>query len=236
MALRRTVRTVAFGGALATVVWGVSTAAPRQLPIAAKPGLTAFKDCDDLVTHVRPHAVAVARQYGADAYEESRDPDGDRIRPADPFFRVYGDDAGDQPAPGVESPDAAKFDGDRLLTIGSFAAKPAPVALRVVDVGGPAPVTLGVLALPELSGGGVLVLPGRRALVFGRIDGPGVRSELVLVDAAVAARPRVLRREKVTGGFGSIGLKDGVLRVVFAGRPKALLVPPAPGGSRADSV
>jgi hypothetical protein len=230
---RRFAAAVVAVAASAALVAGIQAAAPRAVAPEPAVGLRAFDGCADLVDYLRPHALVTANEYTARWSE----PAPDRAEALassylpDPLFVTDPDAPGfAAPAPGVEAPDIAKLDGDRLVMIDGS-------TLRVIDASGPRPVPRGALDVPDVAASGLLVLAAHRVLVFGRAAAPrsmpgsmpGMEETdamLVLVDAADAARPVVLRRERITGTVASAGRRDGVVRVVIAGRPAHLLYRP----------
>lgn len=238
MTLRRSLGAAAFAAlAAAALIAGVHSAAPTAVRPEAGVGLRSFADCADLVSYLRPHAVTTARDYAglwSDLAQDREDALISQYMP-DPLFITYPDEPGfTAPPPGVEAPDNAKLDGDRLVMIDRG-------FLRILDVSGPRPALLGALALPD--GGPLLVLPGHRVLVFGRpADQPWTpgREEgdavLLLIDAADPAHPVVIRRERITGTVSSAGLRDGTVRLVIAGRPAHLLYEAPEGQDRDEAI
>lgn len=141
---------------------------------------------------------------------------------------------------GVDEPDVAKIDGTRVVSLTNG-------ILTVVDASGSKPKLAGSLRFPKNQyPTEMFVLDSHRALVLGTsweeqpvYDRPTAADAapagklapgyyrpsqpkvvLTLVDMADAAKPYVVRSEKISGSYISARLTDDTVRMVFTSQPR----------------
>lgn len=254
---RKAVRSAAgTGAALAlilsygSVTGGVGQAAANELP--------QFGDCDEFTAYMRGMAENEVTAYGLGG--------GGPIMYKDAPMTTEGADSRAGAAPsaapvgngptgtnvqerGVDEPDIAKIDGNRVLSLVNG-------KLTVVDASGAKPKLASTFSFPENQyPNELLVLDNHRVMVLGTgyeeqndptMSGdtagkraPGFAPEyyrpsspfvvLTLLDTTNAARPKVVKIEKITGSYISGRLTDGVARVVMTSQPRIAFSSPREG-------
>ena len=118
---------------------------------------------------------------------------------------------------GVDEPDVAKTDGERVVLIDQG-------VLRVFDVTGEEPSEVASLALPAGVEARRLVLVDDRAVLLGTTRGR--KAFLTTVDLTDAATPRLIHTETVRGQVISTRMHEGTVRVVVSSEPHLDFVHP----------
>jgi uncharacterized secreted protein with C-terminal beta-propeller domain len=260
---RKVVRTGAgTGAALAvilsygTVTGGVGRAAADELP--------QFGNCDEFTAYMRGLAENEATAYGigggpvmyknAPQTAEGTAPASDSRAGAVPGAAPVGNGptGTNVQEQGVDEPDIAKIDGNRVLSLVNG-------KLTVVDASGTKPKLASTYSFPEGQyPNELLVLHKHRVMILGTgyeqqsdptVEGgtadtagkraPGVAPEyyrpaspyvvLTMLDLTDATRPRVVRIEKITGSYITARLTDGVARIVLTSQPRIAFSPPREG-------
>ncbi len=155
---------------------------------------------------------------------------------------------------GVDEPDLAKTDGERVVLVDGD-------VLRVVDVTGAEPVEVASLALPVGTRATELLLVDDRAVLLGSrsggwrryddvfVSGPITRrtsyvpprpteptTYVTTVDLSDPAAPAVVHQDQVEGKLVSAREHDGVVRIVIAHTPELRFVTPRGARSRPEAL
>jgi uncharacterized secreted protein with C-terminal beta-propeller domain len=132
---------------------------------------------------------------------------------------------------GVDEPDIVKTDGRVLVALRSR-------SLEVVDVGG-APRPMSSVPLAEGQPTSVLLV-GTRAMVFSALPSstsqPLAQTDVVVVELADPARPKVVRSHRLAGSLVSARLLAGTARVVLAHPPQIPWSVPVDGSRRGQDA
>jgi hypothetical protein len=218
-------------------------AAAMLAPAAdAKPRarLHAFQSCRGLLGYAHKHGVRVVNDSAmargpVPMPETGGGTGGGTQKPA------AGDQGGGSTSP-TNVQEAGVDEPDRVKAVGAMIYALEDGRLQIVDASGATPRMLGSVAIPGYASG--LLVDGTRALViaernlgsgpiaFDRIAPPGdwvSRTELLEVDVADPASPRVLRTLDVEGGYVDARLAAGAVRVVVSTSPRGLVEPPVKG-------
>jgi uncharacterized secreted protein with C-terminal beta-propeller domain len=212
---------------------------PDELELAAS--LSAFDACDDYLSHVKAAALEQVTPWGLGGgrhgvmeFEEDGSAEMDDAAPADeraggvqdgaaPTAPVEGEDFSgtNVQEAGVDEPDRAKTDGERLYVI-------TESHLRILDITGDDPVELGSLPVREAYDA-QLLLDGDRLLmtssVHGAVPFAGERlsdsmphhsgvTTITLIDVGDPTDPQVEERLTLDGATLSSRLVGGVARIV----------------------
>lgn len=148
---------------------------------------------------------------------------------------------------GVDEPDLAKTDGERVVLIDGS-------DLVVVDVTGTQPAQVGRLALPDGRRPDELLLVGDRAVLLGATGErypaydsrasdalirphPWVgRATVTTVDISDPAAPTIVADEDIDGTVVSAREHDGTVRIVVSSRPRLDFKHPGGGTSREQAL
>jgi uncharacterized secreted protein with C-terminal beta-propeller domain len=218
-------RRLALLGALAAVAaaaLGGTTA--RSAPEAAKPRLTAFGSCGQLLAYAKKQAGRFVGPYGLGG------PIGiaETARGAVPPQKGVDFSGTNVQEEGVDEPDLVKTDGKTLFAV-------AGTRLNAVDVGGLRPRLLDSLAL-DRSRSHELLLHGDRLLVLSRggfwiepLPAAAARiapyapatSQLSEIDVSDPARLRLVRTLELDGSYVAARLVGGSARIVVGAQVPA---------------
>ncbi|WP_367137146.1 beta-propeller domain-containing protein [Saccharothrix sp. HUAS TT1] len=247
------VRAAVFGGAALVVGVSAASAVPtpeqdwRVLPpIEAVPvDLVGFDTCDTALAELRTAISPHVGPYGLDGHNFVANAERGGVQ-LDSKAGSAQQPPGAAPVPehsktnaheaGVDEPDLAKTDGERVVTV-------ADGKLRVLDVA--TGELTGTLDVPA-GHASQLLLHDDRALVVGQgeagwgiaVDGPyqgrSGDSSVTLVD--LSAAPRVLGTLTVTGRYVDARQVGDVVRVVVHSAPRLPWVYPTDGRGEAESL
>ncbi len=143
---------------------------------------------------------------------------------------------------GVDEPDVAKTDGERVVLLDGG-------QLVVVDVTGDQPQEIGRLALPPGTDARQLLLVDDRAVLLSAEQGSTVpigtfdsyspvplTSTVTTVDLADPTAPRLVRTEQIAGSLVSAREHDGTVRIAISSTPDLPFVTPVDGLSHRDAL
>jgi len=221
-------RRVALLAALAVVAVAVGgTTARSASEAAAKPRLTAFGSCGQLLGYAKAQAGRFVGPYGLGMPQTAIAETARRAAPAQKGVDYSGTNVQEE---GVDEPDLVKTDGNTLFAV-------AKGRLRAVDVSGAKPRLLDSLALdPALTH--ELLLHGDRLLVLSRggfwIEplpataariAPYAPAKSVLAEVNVAdpSRLRLVRTLTLDGSYVAARLVGASARIVAASQVPAAL-------------
>jgi uncharacterized secreted protein with C-terminal beta-propeller domain len=235
-----------------TVTGGVGQAAAEELP--------QFGNCDEFTSYMRGLAEDEVTAYGIGGgpiMYKNAPQTAEGTAPADSRAGAVPGAApvGNGPTgtnvqeQGVDEPDIAKIDGDRVLSLVNG-------KLTVVDASGAKPKLASTYSFPEGQyPNELLVLDKHRVMVLGtgyeqqsdptvEGDAAGKRAPgfappyyrpanpyvvLTLLDLSNVTRPKVVRIEKITGSYVTGRLTDGVARIVMTSQPRIAFSTPREG-------